>query len=161
MSKKNYQCERCDFKAKTLSGLKSHGRSKHGDTSKHTKFDLNIETQEQANELVGHLSVMIATSGWLLLKQIMNGNIARLEDIILDAKDPETGEKMTEDELSEARKTRAIMKEMIEKPESLIKQFREQVGVEMPTYDPYAVDVRQFDANSMVGQPRASTLRTE
>ena len=161
MSKKLHKCERCDFQAKTLGGLKSHGRAKHGDSSKHTKFDLNISTPEQANELVGHLSVMVATSGWLMLKQIMNGNIAVLEEIILDGKDPDTGVKLSEDEIEGARKTRAIMKEMIEKPEQLIAQFKQQAGMEMPTYDPYAVDVRQFNADSRVGQPRARTLTTE
>jgi hypothetical protein len=163
MSKKTYNCTKCDFKAKSEAGLKTHGRFKHGEHSKSHKFDLNIETQEQANELVGHLSVMTATSGWLLLKQIMTGNIAVLEEMILDKKDAVTGEPLSDEDVDSARKTRGVMKEMVEMPEKLIKQFRkQQTGAEgVPTYDPYAVDVRQFNPSSRVGQPRASTLKTE
>lgn len=159
MGKKTHKCKKCDFVAKSASGLKTHGRSKHGETSLHKNFDLNIQNDAQANELVGHLSMLIATSGWMLLKQIMNGNIAALEEMIIDGVD-ENNKRLSEDNLNDARKTRAIMKEMIEKPEDLIKQFKQHAGTETPTYDPYAVDVRQFNPDSNVGQPRAGTLKT-
>jgi len=162
MSKKTHNCTKCDFKGKTAAGLKTHGRFKHGEHSKSQKFDLNIENREQANELVGHLSIMTATSGWLLLKQIMNGNISALEDAILDKKDAVSGEDLNNEEVEDARRTRSVMKQMTEMPEKLIKQFNQtQDGSEdVPTYDPYAVDVRQFNKTSRFGQPRASTLKT-
>jgi len=163
MSKKQtHTCEKCQFEAKTIGGLKSHQRAKHGmGSGRGVKFDLNIDSQAKADELVEHMNILISTSGWLLLKQIMLGNIAILEEAIIDCKDPETGAKLTEDELGDARKTRAVMKEMVEKPEKLIEQFKRQAASQLPTYDPYAVDVRQFSESSRYGQPRAGTLKTE
>ena len=162
MTKTTYNCKKCDFKGKTAAGLKTHGRFKHAEHSKSHKFDLNIENQAQANELVGHLSIMTATSGWLLLKQIMTGNISVLEDMILDKKDAISGEDLTDEEVEDARKTRSVMKEMTEMPDKLITQFNrhQSDGDDTPTYDPYAVDVRQFNPSSSVGQPRAGALKT-
>lgn len=125
------------------------------------KFDLNIVNQQQADELVMHMSQLISTSGWLLLKQIMEGNIAVLEEAIIERKDPVSGEILTDPQLDDARKKRALMKEMIGKPETLMEQFKRQTGTSAPTYDPYAVDVRQFSESSRFGAPKASTLKTE
>lgn len=161
MSKEKHKCEKCGMEAKSAGGLKSHQRAKHGmGSGRGVKFDLNIDSQAKADELVEHMNILINTSGWLLLKQIMMGNIAVLEEAIIDRKDPETDMKLTDEELDEARKTRAVMKELIEKPEKLIEQFTRQASIQLPTYDPYAVDVRQL-SRSNVGQPRAHTLTDE
>lgn len=161
MSKTTFKCEKCEFEAKNAGGLKSHLRAKHGASSgRSVKFDLNITNQTQANELVEHMYILIRTSGWLLLKQIMEGNVAVLEEAIIDRKDPISGATLTEAELDDARKKRALMKELIGKPEQLIEQFRKQSAAPTPTYDPYATDVAQFNPRSTVGDPMASTLKT-
>lgn len=162
MSKKTNKCENCEFQAKTAGGLKSHMRAKHNAGSgRSVKFDLNIVNQQQANELVAHMAQLIATSGWLLLKQIMEGNIAVLEEAIIERKDPVSGEILNDAQLDDTRKKRALMKEMINKPEQLMEQFKPKTGENAPTYDPYAIDVRQFKESSRFGAPKASTLKTE
>ena len=160
MSKQKNNCTQCDFKAKTASGLKTHARSKHrGGTQRHQSFDLDIKTPEQADELVAHMVQLQASTGWVLLKQIMLGNISVLESAIIDKIDPQTGNALTEENLDIARNKRGIMKEMVEKPQALIDLFKRQTGVPVETYDPYAVDVRQFSKNSNVGDPVARTLQ--
>lgn len=154
------QCTQCDFTAKTKGGLKTHTRAKHTPVvQRHQKFDLDIKNQKHADELVAHMLNMVNTAGWALLKQITEGNIELLELSIIEGVDSHTGEKMSEEEVDEARRRRAIMKEIIEKPQQLIDQFKRHADIEVPTYDPYAVDIRQFNANSNVGAPRASTLQ--
>lgn len=162
MSKANTQCQHCKFKAKTASGLATHHRSKHSDKPKrHKKFDLEITSTAQAYEFIAHLNTMMNTAGWHLLVQITEGNIAVLEEAILERKDPQTKQRLSDEELEDARRKREAMKGMIERPQRLIDMYKINSGANMPTYDPYAVDVRQFDKNSRVGQPSESTLKTE
>lgn len=122
-------------------------------------FDLDIKDARQAEELVAYMMQLQACAGWLLLRQIMVGNIAVLEGMILDRVDPQTGKALTDAELDKVRDKRGIMKEMIEKPQQLIEMFKKQTGKTIETYDPYAVDVRQFNKNSEVGSPVARTLQ--
>lgn len=128
-------------------------------TKRMTAFDLDIKNPAQAEELVAYMVQLQASAGWLLLRQIMQGNIAVLEAMIIDRIDMNTGNKLTEEQLDEARDKRAIMKEMIEKPQALIDMFKKQTGTPVETFDPYAVDVRQFNKNSNVGNPVARTLQ--
>lgn len=159
MKQKKYNCQKCDFVAKSSGGLTSHMRTHEPKEKRYQCFDLNITTQSQSDELVAHMLELTCTSGWLVLKQIVDGNIAVLESAIIERKDPRTGETLTDAELDEARKKRSIMKELIEKPQKLIEKFKRQAGIETPTYDPYAVDVRQFNPNSNVGDPMAHPLQ--
>lgn len=128
-------------------------------TKRVESFDLDIKDARQAEELVAYMMQLQASAGWLLLKQIMVGNIAVLESMILDRVDPQTGKPLTEDELDKVRDKRGIMKEMIEKPQQLIEMFKKQTGQTVETYDPYAVDVRQFNKDSKVGNPVVRTLQ--
>lgn len=160
MSKKKHNCTQCDFTAKSASGLKTHARMKHTQSKRHERFDLDIKSQEQSDELVAYMLEMTATSGWRLLKQIMENNISVLEAAIIDKTDPLSGEQLKEEEVEEARKKRNIMKELIEKPNQLIETFKRQAGIATPTYDPYATDVRQFNPHSNVGDPMARTLQS-
>jgi hypothetical protein len=159
MKQKKYNCANCEFAAKSSGGLKSHMRKHTEAPKRHQRFDLNIVTQEQADELVAHMANMVCTSGWMLFKQIIDGNIAVLENAIIERKDPVSGEKLTDAELDEARQRRAIMKELIGKPEQLMEKFKRQPTMKTETYDPYAVDVRQFNPNSRVGDPMSHVLQ--
>ena len=122
----------------------------------HVPFDLNVETKEQANELVAHLSQLQMVSGWLLLKQIMEGNIATLERCIIIKQDID-GKPLTDDEADEYRRKRNVMEEMINKPQELIDTFQRKVNAPLPSYDPYANDMGQFRRDST--DEFASSLR--
>lgn len=113
-------------------------------TKKVTEFDLDIKSKEQAAELVACMMQLQVSSGWLLLKQIMLGNVAFLEAAIIDRVNPEDKSKLSEEALDEARQKRAIMLEMIGKPETLIEKFKVHSGVEIPEYDPYYTDMSHF-----------------
>lgn len=152
------KCEKCEFTAKSTSGLKNHQRAKHGiGSGRSVRFDLNIRDKKQADELVEHMSNLICSQGWILLKQIIEGNVAVLEEAILDRKDPLTGEKMTEEELDDARRHRAIMIELVNKPDQLIEKFKEQGIQPLPSYDPYAMHLKESAHESDV----ENTLSTE
>lgn len=128
----------------------------------HKVFDLDVRTQAQANELIAHLEVMRATAGWLILKQIIESNMAVLERAILLKVDPVENKPITEVQADELRYKRNYLEELAEKPERLIAQFKKQTGIEVPTYDPYATDAKQMrSGGAHVGAPMASPLKSE
>ena len=118
----------------------SHTRSKHSPlrSGRGVEFDLTISTKEQSYEMMEHFTNLINTQGWLILKQIMLGNVAVLENMILERKDAETGRKLTDEELDEVRLKRNILLETVDKPESMIRKLAQaHEGVMVPSYDPY------------------------
>lgn len=128
----------------------------------HKIFDLNIKTQAQANELIAHLEIMKNTAGWLILKQILEGNMAVLERSIVLKKDPVTGEKLTDVQCDELRYKHGYLEELVGKPDELINMFKKSGGIVVPTYDPYATDAKQLRGDgSVVGAPMAHTLGDE
>jgi len=132
------------------------------DFTQHSKFDLHIKNQMQANELIEHIEVMKNTSGWLLMKQILEGNMAVLEEAIITKVDPLSNEKLSNEEVDDARMKRGYLKELVEKPDALIAMFKKQGGMEVPTYDPYATESKQLRGNGAeVGAPMARVLSDE
>ena len=126
---------------------------------KHAPFDLNVDTQAKANEMIEHLTIMRNTAGWHLLKQILEGNMAVLEDAIVTKTDPFTREALDDDTCDQLRFKHAYLRELTTKPESLIADFAKSSGMEVPTYDPYATDSKQLRGDgSVVGAPMARTL---
>lgn len=107
------------------------------------EFNLEVTTDAQANELIEHMTNLQFTTGWLLLKKIMEGNIAVLEKMIIERIDIETGRELTDEELDVVRHKRKLMKELIEKPQSLIDKFKKKETV-IPSYDPYATEISTF-----------------
>lgn len=159
----NLKCKECEFKAKTKNGLATHMRAKHSerDITMHKSFDLNITNEQQAQELIGYLMVLKHTAGWQILKQIIEGNMAVLEQAIIKKVDPETNEKLTEVQADECRFKHSYLSELVEKPDRLIALFRKQNVVRTPTYDPYATDIRQVaHPNTNSAAPMSSTLKT-
>lgn len=121
-------------------------------------FDLQIKNQSQANELIAHLEVMRATAGWLIMKQIIEGNLATLERCIV-LKQDFAGAPIDDRACDELRMKHGYLEELANKPEKLIEQFKQQVGLEVPTYDPYATEAKQLrGSGSEVGAPKASPL---
>ena len=138
---------------------KTSSKSKKVAFVKHAPFDLVVDTQAKANEMVEHLTIMRNTAGWHLLKQILEGNMAVLENAIVTKTDPFTGEALGDDVCDQLRFKHAYLKELTTKPESLIAEFGKTAGIEVPTYDPYATDPRQLRGDgSVVGAPMARTL---
>lgn len=125
-------------------------------------FDLQIKNQQQANELIAHMEVMRATQGWHIMKQIIEGNLAVLERCIVTKRDA-AGNVLDDKACDELRMKHGYLEELKDKPETLIAQFKKQIGLEVPTYDPYATEARQLrgEAGSEVGAPKASVLSDE
>lgn len=122
----------------------------------HVPFDLNIDSKEKAENLVAHLIQLQGTAGWMIITQILGGNVAVIEKQIVLGEGID-GTKLTNEQAEDLRKVRKVMVELIEKPAKLIEQFREQEGVKIPTYDPYATDMVQFRRN--VDHEFAGTLK--
>jgi len=105
---------------------------------KHTKFDLSIDKPEQALDVIDALRSLQQDRGWLLLKQVFEGNIAILEAAILRKLDPEDGKTpLTETECDRLRDKLAYLEELLNKPNEIIARFN-QKPTEIPEYDPYA-----------------------
>lgn len=126
----------------------------------HKPFDLDIKTEAHALEMITHLEVLKNTAGWLLMKQIMEGNMAVLERAIITKK---LGEKvLTDVEVDDLRKSHSVMEELINKPDQLIEMFKKNNVIGTPTYDPYASDPKQLQKDGLsVGAPMARTLTDE
>lgn len=104
---------------------------------KHGKFDLSINRPEQATDVIDALQSLQQDRGWLLLKQIFEGNIAVLEAAILRKLDPEDGKTpLKEEECDRLRDRLAYLEELLNKPQEIIKQFS-QKAPDIPEYDPY------------------------
>lgn len=100
------------------------------------KFDLSLETEAHAPEIIAALTNLQLDHGWQLLKKIFEGNIAVLEGSILKKKDPETGEALSEDECDRQRDKLEYLEELVNKPQEIIKTLTAK-NPEMPDYDPY------------------------
>lgn len=104
---------------------------------KHKAFDLSIDRPEQAAEIVDALQSLQTDRGWILLKQIFEGNIAVLEASILRKLNPDDGKTpLKEEECDRLRDRLAYLEELLDKPQSIIKKLT-QGQPETPEYDPY------------------------
>lgn len=104
---------------------------------KHKPFDLSVTDPKQATEITNALTSLQNDRGWLLLKQIFEGNIAVLEGAILKKLDPEDGKTpLTEDQCDRLRDRLAYLEELLNKPNSIIESFKPRVSTS-PEYDPY------------------------
>lgn len=111
--------------------------------TRHERFDLDVKSTDQAELLVAHMMSLKANVGWALLKQILEGNIHTLEQVIL-SKVSISGQVLSDEGVDGARARREIMIEMLNKPDQLIQEFKKKDSVQVPDYDPFATDVRQF-----------------
>lgn len=116
---------------------------------KHEKFDLSINRAEQIPEIVDALQSLEQDRGWLLLKQIFEGNIAVLEAAILKKISPDDGKSaLSEEECDRLRDRLAYLEELLGKPQEIIKKLT-QPQPEEPEYDPYdKVPIRRVGSGS-------------
>lgn len=105
-------------------------------------FNLNIKTPEQALTLIAELENFKRSGGWMLMVQILEGNMANLERAIITKMDAWTGTKLSEVQLDELRAKHAVFGELIAKPDDLIELFKKQSGGTVPIYDPYHTDIK-------------------
>lgn len=116
------------------------------ETTLHVPFDLNIDTKEKADNLVAHLIQLQGNAGWMIITRIIEGNIAEAEKQII-AKMSLEGTPLTDAQVDDLRKVRNVMEQLIKKPQEIIDRFKQQEGVKIPKYDPYATDMVQFRRN--------------
>lgn len=121
-------------------------KQKKEETKLHVPFDLNIDTKEKRDNLVAHLVQLQGTAGWMIITQILSGNIAEIERQII-AKQSVDGASLTDEQVDDLRKVRSVMEQLVNKPQELIDRFRKEEGVAIPKYDPYATDMVQFRRN--------------
>lgn len=157
----SFQCDYCTFQAKTKEGLENHINVSHEgkEVMMHRVYDLNIKTDKQAQELVAYMKNLKQNAGWIIVRQMLEGNMALLEQAIIN-KETLGGAPASEDEVDRMRDQRSIFEQTIEKPEDIIKTLEGSKGSKTPNYDPYATDMRQFDPDSGTGDnsPMAATL---
>lgn len=104
---------------------------------KHKPFDLSVDRPEQAQEIINALKSLQADRGWLLLKQMFEGNIAVLEQAIMLKVSPDDGKTpLSEADCDRLRDRRSYLVELLDKPNTIIQGFR-QPEPESPEYDPY------------------------
>lgn len=108
------------------------------------KFNLDVRTKEDAETLCAHLERLKVEGGWVLLVQILKGNMEALERGIITKSDPQTGSKLSEAQVDELRSKHAVFGEVVGKPDQLIEMFRKQSGGLLPAYDPYHTDIKEM-----------------
>lgn len=91
-------------------------------------------------EQVAALQVLQTSIGWNMVVDVLKDNQKFLEHAILDRIDPQTKKKMTEEEVDEARRKRALMIELMDTPAKLIKFIQETERPEAVNFDPYEDD---------------------
>lgn len=146
MTKKIIKCLACGFIAKSEGGLRVHQRAKHLNQG---PYNLTPTTPEESATLVAHMTQLIMSPGWQILKQFNDYDVALLEQAILTRNHHVAKTVMTETELDDARRRREIMLALIERPEQLIEAWSggKNVGLSQ-IMDPYASDVKQLNRTS-------------
>lgn len=106
-------------------------------STKHKKFDLSFDRPEQVKDVIDALQSLQQDRGWLLLKQIFEGNIAVLEGAILRKVDPADGKTaLKEEECDRLRDKLAYLEELLDKPNSIVAKLTQEQP-DTPEYDPY------------------------
>lgn len=104
--------------------------------NKPKKFDLSIKDDKQSLEIIMAFQTLEVNAGWMLLRQIFEGNMAVLQDAILRKRDPNTDAALSEEECDRLRDRFAYLEEIINTPQKYIQKLG-QKSPEMPNYDPY------------------------
>lgn len=100
------------------------------------KFNLSIENERQGLEIIQAFQHLEVNTGWMLLRQIFDGNMAVLQEAILKKTDPESGKPIDEAACDRLRDRYSYLEEIINTPQKYIQKFG-QSQPETPEYDPY------------------------
>ena len=104
----------------------------------HQSFDLGNVTLESRKQYAHYLKELLASAGWKLMKQILEGNLAIIEKTIVTKIDVVRSVTLEEKELDELRVQHAQITQLLEKPHELIRQFEgEERRPVTSDYDPY------------------------
>ncbi len=76
------------------------------------------------------------SNGWKIMVQVLEANIAYIDEQIISKQEPESGKLLTEDEVDHLRKVRKLQQEVINKPEELQRLLQREEPAE-DTLDPY------------------------
>jgi hypothetical protein len=128
-------------KKRTKSPTKSKKAAPKQEYTSHEQIDLDVKTPEQAANIIAHLKQLQMTAGWLIMKKMLELNMAVLEKAIVKKVDPQTEEKLNDAEVDDMRKTYDVYEELLGKPEQLITMFTADSATGVPSYDPYATTV--------------------
>lgn len=114
------------------------------------KFNLMTRDPKVRENYAVYVANMLESTGWQIMKQIMEDNLKQLEEQIVSKIDEE-GKMMEEEEVDLIRVQYAQIKQLLVKPQQLIDAFSGQpkIGI-MPELDAYA--------KSKEGQQYAGTL---
>lgn len=107
------------------------------------KFNLT-QTQTTADQerMIGALTALQAHEGWMLLRQTLEANIKVLDAQIIDKTDID-GQPINDAQCDKLRDRRAVMHELVNKPDALLEQLQ-RVEQEEASDDPYYTDPKQF-----------------
>jgi hypothetical protein len=102
-------------------------------------FDLSDTSRETLEGYASFLKAMIASAGWKLMEQVLEGNKSVLEKQIVLKTDGYSGTVLSNEEIDELRIQHAQISQLLRMPHSLIKQYSQdeqpKAGIE---YDPYS-----------------------
>lgn len=99
----------------------------------------NVQTPQELSDAqqIGALKELQMSIGWNMLLEVLEDNKAFLEKAILDRKDPQTGDKLSNKEIDDARHKRLLTIELIKTPQKLIRLIERSKAIEIKNFDPY------------------------
>jgi hypothetical protein len=103
------------------------------------------QVPNNGESVIAALAALQASTGWAIVKKILDDNIVYLERAIIEKTDPLTKEALTDKEVEEARYKRNITIELRDTPANYLKQVSE-TGIEPENFDPYFKTKQEIDA---------------
>lgn len=99
-------------------------------------------------EIIADLQILISTAGWQIIREVMQGNVATLNEMILnktiDGK-PESTE-ISDQDVDQLRYKRGFMIDLMNTPENYIEKLQDK-GIEPEEFDPYFKDAKEIIAD--------------
>lgn len=86
---------------------------------------------------IASLQLVVQTPGWALIKQVLQENMDYLGRLLIRGADPDTGEKLTEDEQKDARRKYELTEALMKTPEGYIAALERAEANKPVDYDPY------------------------
>jgi len=100
------------------------------------------EDQAQRNAELKALRNLQESDGWQLLKDNLEANLEYLQEAIISKRDPDTGDKLTEQETDQLREKYNAQKELINSPQRLINYLDNRN--DRQRFDPYYKDADEI-----------------
>lgn len=104
------------------------------------------EDQGVRDQYAEHLKTLTEHAGWKLMEQVIDANVEYLEKQILDKKNAETGQPLTDEQEEEMRKLRSLNLELKRKPFEIIEMLKNVKEETSDDLDPYYRDGAEIQA---------------